>query len=126
MVTGRPTVRALELALARRDEASIPGGYDAVLHADFIEIGSSGRLWTRDDTLDLLRRAARSDAVEIQASAVDELATGALIHRFDTVIHDPARGREIRTRRCSIWLDHDGRLQLRFHQGTPVPGPPSR
>ncbi|HEY7132141.1 MAG TPA: DUF4440 domain-containing protein, partial [Candidatus Limnocylindrales bacterium] len=55
-------IRALELALARRDEAAIPGGYEAVLDRDFLEVGASGRVWSRDETLASLRRAARSDA----------------------------------------------------------------
>ena len=35
---------ALELALVRRDEAAIPGGYEAVLHESLVEFGSNGGL----------------------------------------------------------------------------------
>ena len=45
---------ALELALARRDEPAIPGGYEAVLAPDFSEIGASGRRWSRAETLEAL------------------------------------------------------------------------
>ena len=49
-----PPLLALELALAQRDEAAIPGGYEAVLAPDVLEIGSSGRLWTRAEILEAL------------------------------------------------------------------------
>jgi glyoxylase I family protein len=114
-------VQALELALARRDEAAIPGGYEAVLDPDFLEVGASGRIWSRDETLVSLRRAARSDAIEIEGFELQEVAPVVLLARYDTVIRDPARGVAIRARRTSIWLERDGALRLRFHQGTPLP-----
>jgi hypothetical protein len=114
-------IHALELALARRDEASIPGGYDAVLDPDFVEVGASGRTWDRDDTLAMLGRAARSDAITIEDFGLEAIAPGVLLARYVTSIVDPARGRAIRTRRTSIWLERDGALRIRYHQGTQLP-----
>jgi len=120
-VTTADTVRALELALARRDEAAIPGGYEAVLDAAFLEVGSSGRTWDRDETLAMLRQSASSDAIAIEDFVLEEISAGVLLARYTTVIVDPARGRALRARRTSIWLGADGALRMRFHQGTPLP-----
>jgi hypothetical protein len=114
------TIATLELALARRDETAIPGGYDAVLDPGFLEIGASGRTWDRYETLAALRRAARSDAIGIEDFDLEAVAPDVFLARYDTVIVDPARGRALRTRRSSIWLLQDGRFRIRFHQGTPL------
>jgi hypothetical protein len=116
------TLLALELALARRDEAAIPGGYEAVLHEAFMEYGASGRTWTRDEILGLVRGSPITDAISIEAFGADELAPGVYLATFDTVWVDPAGGREVRRHRSSIWIRTGDRYQVRFHQGTPVPG----
>jgi ribonuclease HI len=92
-----------------------------VLHSGYLEIGSSGRTWDRDETLAALRRAARSDAIAIEDFELDAVAPDVFLARYDSVIVDPARGRALRTRRSSIWLLQDGRFRIRFHQGTPLP-----
>jgi hypothetical protein len=111
----------LELAMARRDEAAIPGGFDAVLHEDFIEIGSSGRTWSRDETLALLRAGTgRLRDVSLERFAAVELGATVVLVTYDAVVDaDPAARR--RTRRSSIWLRLAGGWRLRFHQGTPAP-----
>ena len=108
----------LELALARRDEAVIEGGYDAALDEAFEEIGRSGKVWSRSAMLEALATAPRSSEIELEDVRVDELAPDAYLVRYDTV----ARG--ARTHRSSIWLRVDGRLRMRFHQGTPASSEP--
>ena len=114
---------ALELALARRDEPAIPGGYEAVLASDFLEIGASGRRWTRAEILEALHGEPPDDLIAIESFDCAELAPGVLLATFDTVATGPG-GVTVRGRRSSTWVRHDDRWRMRFHQGTPLPDEP--
>jgi ribonuclease HI len=100
----------LELALARRDRAGLPGGYAAVLDAGFRENGASGRPWSRDEALAMLEVAGRSDVV-IDAFEIERLGEGVVLATYDVVGERPSR-------RASIWVRDGERWRLRFHQGT--------
>ena len=113
------TLLALELALARRDEASIPGGYEAVLAPDFTEIGASGRLWSRAEILAALHAEPPTEAISIVAFEVANLSPDLVLATFDSDAPD-ADGVPIRRRRSSLWIRHTDRWQIRFHQGTPI------
>jgi ribonuclease HI len=101
----------LETAIAARDEAALDGGYAAVLHEAFGEIGASGRHWSRAETLALLNGAPRT-AVEIREFHVSHVADGVVLALYETGGVRPAR-------RSSLWVRDGGRWRLRFHQGTP-------
>ena len=101
----------LETALARRDEAAIPGGFAAVLDDDFRETGASGRAWTRDAMLAMLAGAAPSD-VELDGFEIERIGDEAILATYDTAGARPAR-------RASLWVCDGDRWRLRFHQGTP-------
>jgi glyoxylase I family protein len=111
----------LELALARRDARALPAGFEAVLHEDFVEIGSSGRTWSRNEVLAALRTGAvRPRGVAIDGFAAVPLRPDTVLVTYEAVVDaEPGPGR--RTSRSSIWLFLDGGWRLRFHQGTPVP-----
>ena len=113
------TLLALELALARRDEAAIPGGYEAVLADDFTEIGAAGRLWTRAEMLALMAGDTRATNA-IEDFVINELGAGLVLATYDAVGEAPD-GTPLRSRRSSTWIHRDGRWQMRFNQGTPVP-----
>jgi uncharacterized protein YhfF/GNAT superfamily N-acetyltransferase len=108
---------ALELALARRDEPAIPGGYEAVLAPDFSEVGASGRLWTRAEILEALHADPPDPSISIEAFEVADLGPDLVLATYDTRVITPD-GDERRSRRSSIWLRRDDRWQLRFNQGT--------
>jgi hypothetical protein len=114
------TLLALELALAQRDEAAIPGGYEAVLAPDFVEIGSSGRVWTRAEILEALHAEPPNTSIAIESFELADVAPDVLLATYDALALD-ADGVPIRRRRSSTWLRRDGRWELRFHQGTPIP-----
>ena len=78
-------LRALEEALARRDEAAIPGGYEAVLHDSLVEFGSSGRVWTRDEVLEDLAAGPRTGAVDIEKFDVHVVRPGVFLVMYETV-----------------------------------------
>lgn len=90
-------------AQVRSDRASL----EQLLHRDFMEVGRTGRLWTRTEMIEALV----SDPVvngHPEEMEVDELAYGnALVtYTLDGV------------RRSSIWIRESGRWQIRFHQAT--------
>ena len=98
-----PTLLALELALARRDEAAIPGGYEAVLAPDFLEIGASGRLWTRAEILAALHAEPPNPSVTIESFQTADLGPDLVLASYDT--HGiTSGGEERRSRRSSIWV----------------------
>ena len=86
-----------------------PAAVERLLHRDFVEVGRSGRLWSRAETITALA-ADPAVAGEPHDMSVDELAYGnALVtYTLDGV------------RRSSIWIRESGRWQIRFHQATPI------
>ena len=111
-------LRALELALARRDQAAIPGGYEAVLHESLVEFGANGRVWTRDEVLEALTAGALTDSVGIEAFDVQVVRPGVFLVMFETTETDPATGLTARQRRSSLWMREADGFRLRFRQST--------
>jgi ribonuclease HI len=99
--------RALLTDAVRADVAEL----GVLLHPDFLEIGRSGRVWSRDDTA-LSPSGDRSAIVEVVS--LDRLSADAMLLVFRAT---DARGSTIRS---SLWLRDGGRWRLRFHQGTPA------
>lgn len=103
----------------RRDRKRVA----AILSSDFIEIGASGRLWTRDALLDLL------DAEDYTPPALEDfachpIAADIVLVTYRTTRTDPASGRIENTIRSSLWIrqakteTQPARWTIRFHQGT--------
>jgi ribosomal protein S18 acetylase RimI-like enzyme len=113
-------ILALELALASRDEAAIPGGYEAALDDGFREIGTGGRTWTRDAVLAALARASHVEGVSIEEFECSTVAPDVALATYDLLLPGPG-GIPAWSRRSSVWTRRDGRWRLRFHQGTPAP-----
>lgn len=120
-------LRALETALhvpaVRGDRRRM----DALLHADFLEFGRSGTIWTREATLDEFatqQAVAGGPSIHAQDFELHCLADGLalLTYRSAHVERDGSRHRW--TLRSSLWQgDGTGAWQLRFHQGTPAEAP---
>lgn len=106
----RDELLRLELAIAQRRGADLPGGYAGVIHEAFHETGASGRRWTREEILGELD-GAQANSVGIERFEVERLAEGVVLATFDTGGERPAR-------RASIWVREGGRWRIRFHQGT--------
>ncbi|MBI1351132.1 MAG: DUF4440 domain-containing protein [Actinomycetales bacterium] len=86
---------------------------ESLLHGDFREHGASGRVWTRDETIDTVTQApgVAGDAGDFRST---DLADGVVLLTYRI------RGEHGSTR-SSIWVREDGRWLLRFHQGTRTP-----
>lgn len=105
-------VRGLERRLLGRDVRADAAALDELLHADFIEIGASGRTWTRDAIVAAL--LADPDPGPLDVADLDAIVIGpdAVIITYETT--RPER----RVLRSSLWIRSDGRWQIVFHQGT--------
>ncbi len=83
-----------------------------LLHPDFVEIGSSGRMWTRDAMMMALEEdpGERTDIEILSADRIEDTSVLLTYRSF---------GRAGTTLRSSLWVLDGARWRLRFHQGTP-------
>jgi len=111
---------ALERELLRPEVRASRPALEALLAADFIEIGRSGRVYDREGIIGALAGEAPGDraAARIEAFGVRILAPGIALATYRTV--GDGQGGAAGTRRSSIWRrDADGAWRMTFHQGTP-------
>jgi hypothetical protein len=98
-------------------DPSVRGSPQAVvplLHPDFVEFGSSGRVYTKEMMVQMMLQQAPG-VVRIRDFDVREITPEAALVTYRTV---GAEGKE--TRRSSIWVRGGGAWQIVFHQGTRV------
>ena len=109
-------VKAAEVALLTSAIRRDPGRVRDLLHEDFVEIGRSGRLWTRDEILTSLSAEDDRPDPETDEWAFVEVADGLVLLTYRV------RRESGESRHSSIWDLRSGDPKLRFHQGTVVPG----
>jgi hypothetical protein len=99
----------------RRDRARV----DALLAEDFLEFGSSGRVWSREATLELLTSEdyTRPAMEDFKCAWIGE---GVALVTYRTVRVDRSSGLRSVALRSSIWIEELGEWRVRFHQGTKV------
>lgn len=83
-----------------------------LLHPDFVEVGRSGRRWTRDETV-----TALADEDDRAPTLTDEWEFVELSSDIILVTY-VIRSTNGDSRHSSVWTSMEGRLQMRFHQGT--------
>jgi hypothetical protein len=91
-----------------------------LLTDDFVEFGSSGRIWTREQVLDLLAGEAPAP-IQMMDFECALLAENVALVTYRTSRTDALSGIEISSLRSSIWTKRPGGWRLRFHQGTRTP-----
>lgn len=106
------TVILLEKELLRPDVRGDLGRTGILLHPDFTEIGSSGRVWSRDELMMALE-GNPGETAEIEVISAERLSSNTMLLNYRSY------GRTGSALRSSIWLLDDGRWRLRFHQSTP-------
>jgi hypothetical protein len=115
------TLRELEETLLRPSVRKDSHELDFLLADDFVEIGSSGRVFNKSQIIAELQIEAVLPAIRVSEFAVEMLTTEIALVTYRTTAHD-ADGREsLQSRRSSIWTYRDGRWRIRFHQGTRLP-----
>ncbi|WP_405883372.1 nuclear transport factor 2 family protein [Streptomyces sp. NBC_01136] len=105
-----------ELRLLDAEVRRSPERMGALLHPDFHEFGSSGRLWDRASVIAELTLPAQQGSRPITASRMKgvQLAPDVVHLTFDTA-GDNGR----RAHRSSLWRRTEEGWRLYFHQGTP-------
>jgi hypothetical protein len=113
-------LRAREEALldpaVRRDRARV----EALLAEDFLEFGSSGRTWSREEILELLANETCQPPA-IEDFRCDWIGEDVALVTYKTVRVGPESGLRTVVLRSSIWIKGSGEWRVRFHQGTKVP-----
>jgi hypothetical protein len=103
--------------LLLRSEVRRSAQVSRLLADDFVEFGSSGRIFSKPEIISSLQT---EPSVELVASefAVRRLAADValLTYRVQRMADPPAI-----SLRSSLWRKHGEHWQMVFHQGTPVP-----
>jgi hypothetical protein len=109
----RACEEALLDPLVRRDRARVA----ELLAEDFREFGSSGRVWTGGEILELL---ATEDyrAPAMEDFHCDSIGEGVALVTYRTVRMDAESGLRSAVLRSSLWTKKSGAWRVRFHQGT--------
>lgn len=120
-------LQGLEVALHHPGVRLDADRLQTLLHADFHEVGRSGRVYDRPTILRFLAEQGASaegppDVVP-DAFAVQPLGPDAALLTYRAA-HRLPDGRLTRhTWRSSVWLRVAGRWQMRYHQGTAADTP---
>ena len=100
-----------------------PRQLDHLLADDFIEVGSSGRIYDKQ-TLIAMLAGEEPAPVSVLEFSTRKLGPGVALVTYRTIGQTG-----LTVRRSSIWVRTKGRWRLVFHQGTPIStqwGPASR
>jgi hypothetical protein len=97
----------------RRDRARV----SALLANDFFEFGASGRIWTRDQILDLLATEEYSPPI-VEDFACHRVAEDVVLVTYRTVRINQETSRREAALRSSLWIWRSETWTVRFHQGT--------
>jgi hypothetical protein len=111
-------LRQLEERLLQPNVRKSAEEVSELLANEFIEFGSSGRIFDKRQIIASLRMepTAHRSLVDFKTSA---LAPGAVLVTYRAVRQGASGEQPIYSLRSSIWKWIDGRWQMLFHQGTP-------
>lgn len=92
---------------------------DLMLHPEFAEVGMSGNVYTRRETIDASWPNELEAHLPLEDYRLELIDEDVALVRY--VSHDTTNGAERRAHRTSIWVNTNEGWRLRFHQGTPLP-----
>jgi ribonuclease HI len=104
-------VESLERELLRPETRADIGRTGVLLHPDFIEIGSSGRVWTRDSMMMALEESPDVPS-ELELMGADRLGEGTVLLTYRSY------ARSGTVLRSSLWVLDGTQWRLRFRQAT--------
>ena len=92
---------------------------DALLADDFMEFGSSGRMFDKHAIIEILRSESptRRSLTNFRAMI---LGPEIVLTTYRATTYSALGEQPIHSLRSSVWRLHDGRWQMVFHQGTPL------
>ncbi|NLT28883.1 MAG: ribonuclease HI family protein [Propionibacterium sp.] len=110
-VGDRDVVIGLEEDLLSPEVRGDPARVAELLHADWREIGASGRIWTRAEMLSVI--GPLPSVPQVDPVSLHWLGDDAVVLVWRAITDTGS------TLRSSVWQRQGGRWQQRFHQGTP-------
>lgn len=96
---------------------------EQLLHAEFREVGRSGRQYDFGIVLRLLSEQLAPPSIVPSDFSVSQLAPEVALLTYRSAHRQPDGNLSNHTLRASVWVRVDGRWQLRYHQGTPAAEP---
>ena len=114
-VTWQQELLDLETALADPEIRRSGEQLEDMFHPDFIELGSSGRVYDRQMIIEMMSKEV-SAGVIIRDFNTATISEGTALVTYRSIGQS---GEE--ARRSSIWVKSGERWLLRFHQGTRIP-----
>ncbi len=112
-------IQHLEERLLRANVRRSPQDIAELLADDFIEIGSSGRIYDKQTTIAELQRESPVE-IALTHFQMRILAPDVVLATYRAVRSASTPAQTAQSLRSSIWRRLDGRWQLVFHQGTPL------
>ncbi len=113
-------LRQLEEALLSNAVRKEPEQLAALLADDFHEFGSSGRTFSKAAILEELQTESPDRQVTLADFSCRMLSPEVALVTYRTVRLTPAAP-PFHALRSSVWVLREGRWQIVFHQGTPLP-----
>ncbi len=110
-------VRALEERLLRPEVRRNVDELSELIADDFVEYGSSGQIYTKQDVLKTLPGEPELHT-EIKDFHARSLSPEVVLLNYELLSRDDRSRRTRRSARSSIWQLTDGRWQIVFHKGT--------
>lgn len=112
LMSDEDQVIALEKSFLTDEVRADPASVAALLHPDWVEVGKSGRVWSKADKLAEVSPGLGTD---FELIAVDRIAPEVILVQW--------RGLSDRgdSRRVSVWVKDGNRWLMRYQQGTPDP-----
>lgn len=111
----RERIRVAELLLLdpgiRADSVRVT----ELLHPDFLEVGRSGRRWSRTTIVDALQAASHAPVPQTSEWVFVALSETLTLVSYRLIDHTGAVSRH-----SSVWEILGDRVVMRFHQGTPL------
>jgi len=88
---------------------------------DFIELGSSGRIFNKASILEELQDEPYRETPILSDFSLRELAPDVVLVTYKTTRSAKSPEKASAAIRSSIWIKREGRWQVTFHQGTRLP-----
>lgn len=110
-------IRSLELELLNPQVRKSVDRLSVLLADEFVEIGTSGTIYRKEDILRLLPAGRTVDIAMRDFRAMDVMPDTILVmYRVEEVREETGERR--RSLRSSLWRNRSGKWEIVFHQGT--------
>lgn len=111
-------IENLEVELLQPDVRQSEARLDELLADDFLEIGASGKCYTKQD---ILKRLPVSEGTNYKGTDFKamKIAPGTVLLTYRASAEDLRTGSKKWAVRSSLWQKRGDQWQILFHQGTP-------